>query len=82
MAIDPVCGKEVDEAKLREQSGTTAFGAKEVDPTAGTRRFHNGKWYYFDSIECRSKFMANPDRYLNPGAAPARPARPQRGGEE
>lgn len=78
MAIDPVCGKEIDEAKLKEQTGLTAHGAKEVDPQAGTRRFHNGKWYYFDTIECRSKFMANPDRYLNPGAAPAaRPARPR-----
>ena len=81
MAIDIVCGKEVDEAKARQQSGTTAYGAMEVDPTAGTRRFHNGKWYYFCGVECRSKFMISPDRYLNPGAAPARPAR-QRGGEE
>ena len=43
MAKDPVCGAEVDEEQIRQQTGTTAYGAKEVDPTAGTRRFHDGK---------------------------------------
>jgi YHS domain-containing protein len=57
MAVCPVCGKEVDEAAVRATTGQTAFGAAEVDPTKGTRVFHDGKWIYFDSLECRNKFM-------------------------
>ena len=64
MATCPVCENTVDEAAARTQSGQTAHGAFEVDPAKGTRQFHNGKWYYFDSLECRSKFMAHPDTYL------------------
>jgi YHS domain-containing protein len=63
MAKDPVCGKEIDETAAREVSGQTPHGANEVDPTAGTRRFHNGTWYYFCGVECRSAFMAAPDTY-------------------
>ncbi len=58
MAQCPVCGKNVDEAAVKATTGQTAFGAKEVDPAKGTRQFHDGKWYYFDSLECRAKFMA------------------------
>ena len=43
----------------------TAHGANEVEPSEGTRRFHDGKWYYFTSMECRSLFMANPDKYIS-----------------
>lgn len=57
MAQCPVCGKNVDEAAVRAATGHTAFGAAEVDPGTGTRQFHDGKWYYFDSLECRGKFM-------------------------
>jgi YHS domain-containing protein len=64
MAKDPVCGKEIDEAQARAQTGQTQFGASEVDPNQGTRRFHDGKWYYFCGLECRSKFMADPPTYL------------------
>ena len=63
MATCPVCSTDVDEDKIRQQTVTTAFGAKEVDPTAGTRRFHDGKWLYFDILECRSKFMSHPEEY-------------------
>ncbi|MBI3052516.1 MAG: hypothetical protein HYY77_00410 [Betaproteobacteria bacterium] len=58
MAQCPVCGKSIDEAAARATTGQTAFGAAEVDPAKGTRQFHDGKWYYFDTLECRSKFMA------------------------
>lgn len=64
MAKCPVCGTDIDEAAARAETGQTAHGAMEVDPAQGTRRFHNGQWYYFDSLDCRSKFMVNPDSYL------------------
>ena len=44
MAKDPVCGKDIDEEEARQQTGQTRFGAMEVDPQKGTRRFHNGTW--------------------------------------
>jgi len=63
MAKDPVCGKEIDEAALRAQTGRSPFGAAEVDPQQGTRSFINGKWYSFCSLDCRTKFMADPSKY-------------------
>ena len=50
MAKCPVCENEIDEAAARAETGQTAFGATEVDPAKGTRRFHDGKWYYFDFL--------------------------------
>ncbi len=35
----------------------------EIDPSKGTKRFHNGTWYYFDSLDCRMRFVSNPDEY-------------------
>ncbi len=67
MAKDPVCGKEIDEQAVRAVTGQTIHGAQEVDPTQGTRRFHDGKWYYFCSLDCRSQFLANPSAYINKG---------------
>ena len=64
MAACPVCGTSVDEAAARAQTGQTAHGASEVDPKKGTRQFHGGTWYYFDTLGCRSKFTARPDAYL------------------
>ena len=64
MARDPVCGKEIDELAARSTTGRTLHGAAEVDPQQGTRRFHNGKWYYFCGLECRAKFVASPESYL------------------
>jgi YHS domain-containing protein len=64
MAQCPVCGNAVDEAAARASTGQTRHGAPEVDPAKGTRQFHDGKWVYFDSLECRSKFMARPDNYV------------------
>jgi len=69
MAKDPVCGKEIDEEEARQQTGQTRFGAAEVDPQKGTRRFHNGTWFYFCGLECRSKFMASPDSFLGAGSS-------------
>ena len=63
MPKDPVCGKDIDEAGARARTGQTTHGASEVDPSQGTRSFHNGKWYYFCSLDCRSKFLAGPSKY-------------------
>ena len=65
MALDPVCGKDIDEAQARNQTGQTMHGATEVDPEQGTRIFHNGLWIYFCGLECRSKFMTSPETYLS-----------------
>lgn len=64
MAQCPICGNTVDEAAARAATGFTPHGAPETDPTKGTRQFHDGTWYYFDSLECRSKFLSNPERYV------------------
>ena len=64
MLRDPVCGKEIDEGEARAETGQTLHGAREVDPQRGTRSFYNGQWYYFCSLECRSKFLASPETYL------------------
>ncbi len=64
MALDPVCGKDIDQEQARSQTGQTMHGASEVDPQQGTRIFHNGLWIYFCGLECRSKFMASPETYL------------------
>ena len=58
-----VCGNPVTESIERE-TGRTMSGAKEIDPTAGTKRFWGGKWYHFDTLVCRSKFESAPNSYL------------------
>lgn len=65
MAIDPVCGTEIDEEQARSQTSQTIHGASEVDPQQGTRIFHEGTWIYFCGLECRTKFLATPGAYLN-----------------
>ena len=48
-----------------------------VDPhTAKHHTTHNGKTYYFCAARCREKFIANPERYLDPGQAEPEPAPP------
>ena len=65
MAKDPVCDKEIDEEQARAESSQTSHGATEVDPTQGTRIFHNGQWIYFCCLEGRGKFLASPDSYTD-----------------
>ena len=44
-----------------------------VDPhTAKHRAEHNGHPYYFCSSGCRTKFLADPARYLDPASAPVK----------
>ena len=59
MAKDIVCGKEIDEDQARAQASQTSHGASEVDPTQGTRIFHDG------GLDCRGKFLASPETYLS-----------------
>jgi YHS domain-containing protein len=54
----------VNEDAAKAQTGMTPGGAKDVDPAAGTRQFHDGTWYYFDTIECRNKFTRDPDSFI------------------
>ena len=63
MAQCPVCGAHRRRGGSAATTGFTAHGASETDPTKGTRQFHDGKWVYFDSLECRSKFLTNPEQY-------------------
>lgn len=65
MAIDVVCGKEIDEDQARAQTSQTSHGAAEVDPAQGTRIFQDGQWLYFCGLDCRTKFLASPDTYLS-----------------
>ncbi len=45
-----------------------------VDPaTAKHRAEHAGSSFFFCCAGCKAKFLANPDRYLNPGSEPAAP---------
>lgn len=69
MAVDLVCGKEVSETAMNQRVGNIPAGAPETDPAVGTKRFYNGKWYYFCSMACRQKFVATPDEYVAKAAA-------------
>ena len=65
MPKDPVCGNEINEEDARSSTGQTMFGASEVAPQQGTRSFHDGAWYYFCSLDSRTKFLASPNTYLS-----------------
>ena len=62
MEKDLVCGKAIgdDEVKLVDR------GASKYS----TKREHEGRRYYFCSLMCRTKFIANPDMYIKRGANP------------
>lgn len=65
MAIDIVCGKQVDTSTgVDAQVGTVRAGAVQTDPSRGTKRFYEGAWYYFCSLKCRQQFVATPDDVL------------------
>ncbi len=53
--------------------GRVSAGAPETDPSAGTKRFHKGKWYYFCSMACRIKFLARPEEYIAKAATAGAP---------
>ena len=77
----------IDHAKPHHLRGTEshapAAAGEAIDPVCGMtvdphttphRHQHQGRPYYFCSAGCRSKFAADPDKYLGPAAvAPAKP---------
>jgi YHS domain-containing protein len=64
MALDIVCGKEVDQAAVNAAVGQVQAGAPETDPATGTKSFYEGRWYYFCSMACRHRFLATPDEFI------------------
>ena len=67
MVKDPVCGKEVDDEKVDAADSRSVAGAPLTNPSFGTKSFHEDSWYYFCSMACRQRFIANPRRYLEQG---------------
>jgi YHS domain-containing protein len=61
---DPVCGREVDPHHIDRIVRRLPNGAGETDPTAGTKRYHDRRWYYFCSLSCRQRFASDPDQFL------------------
>lgn len=37
---------------------------KDFDADKGLKWNHNGKWYVFNDMGCRNRFIGNPDKYL------------------
>jgi YHS domain-containing protein len=64
LATDPVCGKDIPTSVVNQPVGQVQAGAPEIDPAAGTKRFHAGQWWYFCSVQCRQKFLAAPETYV------------------
>jgi YHS domain-containing protein len=62
---DPVCGRDVDTDAMERPVSAIDAGAPEIDPTKGTKRFHDGQWYYFHDLACRMKFVSSPEQYLS-----------------
>ena len=48
-------------------------GKPVTDDDQNNFRWHHtdGKWYRFDDVGCRNKFIGNAEKYLNPEAAEA-----------
>jgi len=66
-------------------SAASAAETRAKDPVCGMgvdphktphRADHGGRTYYFCSAGCRTKFLADPERYLSPEAAKAEPVKP------
>jgi YHS domain-containing protein len=68
MATDPVCGRDVAEGVINQTVGQIPAGAPEVPTGQGAKRFHDGRWWYFCSFQCRQQFLAAPDRYVQQAA--------------
>ncbi len=60
----PVCKTVINENSARATTGQTMYGANEVDPNAGTRSFFNGEWFYFCTLQCRTRFLTAPNTYI------------------
>ncbi len=62
--VCPVCKTVISEDSARATTGQTMHGANEVDPNAGTRSFFNGEWYYFCTLQCRTRFLTAPNSFI------------------
>jgi P-type Cu+ transporter len=78
-------GKPHDHAAHESGAHEMPAGATAIDPvcgmkvdphTAAHRHDHQGRTYYFCSDRCRSRFAADPAKYLNPAAADAERSAP------
>jgi len=56
MQKDPVCGKALSEQDVRLVDQGTSSRA--------TKHEHEGRWYYFCGLMCRTRFIADPKKYL------------------
>jgi YHS domain-containing protein len=64
MVKDAVCGRELDTESIDSGQTQVFGGATQTEASHGTKRFHDGQWYYFCSMACRQKFISGPDQYL------------------
>jgi P-type Cu+ transporter len=72
------CSTEKHDSKANHAHthGVTADTTKDpvcgmtVDPASARSAAHDGKTYYFCSAGCKTQFVANPAKYLNPQPAP------------
>jgi P-type Cu+ transporter len=78
---EPAAHAHADHAPAPVSHGSSDHRVKDpvcgmwVDPhTAKHRAEHEGRPYYFCSAGCRTKFLADPGRYLDPQVAVERPA--------
>lgn len=62
--VCPVCKTVINEDSARATTGQTMYGANEVDPNAGTRSFFNGEWFYFCTLQCRTRFLTAPNTFI------------------
>lgn len=42
---------------------------KSFDADKGLKWSHDGKWYMFNDMGCRNRFIGNPEKYLKAPAA-------------
>ena len=59
-----VCGQDVSRS-IDTPVGKTVAGTPELDPSRGTKRYWEGVWRYFDSLECRSHFDSASSNYTD-----------------
>ena len=65
------CGGHAERAANPDARATDPVCGMRVDPaTARHRAEHGGRTVHFCSAGCRTKFLADPERYPAPAAAP------------
>jgi P-type Cu+ transporter len=68
----PAHAGDAHDSKVKQGSVIDPVCGMSVDPhTTPHRHTYQGRPYYFCSAGCRTKFAADPARYLSPAAAPA-----------